>query len=344
MKIVTTTFITILTIFLHQFSPFVGKAFIDDGNDGTQEDEVAGEGDLMQSIDCIIRGVVVNRDLILKAFSFLKPRELLAVSEVNKALRHVIASDYKLILDIGLTNGGRSKKSLENLLRLIRLQAIYIPTPLRLLRIINGVRCEFCNNGYTHYLRPNAGVMACWDCLCKRQPNEFGATGEQFNSLSARWHKVLYLYGKGPFMKQFYYAHRFIIYEILSHQRVIGDCTGTRYLRKVGEEWIPTTTWTSNETKKSRDAHEILWRKPRRDACGDLVGPIVCKSNISDLVTFVLKEEEIGILYRCVTQAIGNWIQDKIKDCPRPGDYTLISKLYDHAWAAARRKELLRMG
>ena len=77
------------------------------------------EDDSNDYLQLLCSGVVMNRDSILKVCGFLKPCELLAITQVNKALRHVIANDYSVTIGVGLMNGGRSKRSLENLFCLI---------------------------------------------------------------------------------------------------------------------------------------------------------------------------------------------------------------------------------
>ena len=309
-------------------------------HDNLNVEKPLDEDDSNDTLQLLCSGVVMNRDSILKVCGFLKPRELLAITQVNKALRHVIANDYSVTIGVGLMNGGRSKRSLENLFRLIQAQAIYIPKPLRILCIINVVRCEFCNRKNTHYLRPNFCVMACWNCLKRRHVDEFGYTGEQYDSLSARWFKVTELFQTGFFMKQFYFANRHVIYEILSHSRVICYPSGTRYFKRVGGDLIPTAR-RSSSTEKSQDAYEIMWLKSKRDACGDLIGPLVCKSNISEAVTFIRNEEEIGTLYNSRRDAVGVWIQECIEDCPYPSQYTLISRVYESLCQVANQKEIL---
>ena len=71
-------------------------------------------------LQLLCSGVVMNRDSILKVCGFLKPCELLDITQVNKALRHVIANDYSVVIGAGLMNSGRSKRSLENLFCLIQ--------------------------------------------------------------------------------------------------------------------------------------------------------------------------------------------------------------------------------
>ena len=150
--------------------------------------------------------------------------------------------------------------------------------------------------------------MACWNCLCKRHKDEFGYTGEQYDSLSVRWFKVTELFQKVFFMKQFYFANRHVIHKILSHSQVICYPSETRYLKRVGGGLIRTAK-RSSSAEKSQDAYNILWLKSKRDACGDLIGPLVCKSNISEAVTFIRNEEELGTLYNLRRDAIGVWIQ-----------------------------------
>jgi len=121
---------------------------------------------------------VKEPDIFGNICEYLSPRDLLHVSILNQTCRHLIASDLRLVIFVGLFHGGRAKRLLQNLYKQMLLEAIYIPNALRLLRIINGLRCEFCNQNKVHFSRPQFPIFACWFCLHRGKHNSFGATEE----------------------------------------------------------------------------------------------------------------------------------------------------------------------
>ncbi|KAL3903861.1 MAG: hypothetical protein SGILL_010285, partial [Bacillariaceae sp.] len=67
-----------------------------------------------------------------------------------------------------LIHGGFAKKTVTELHSLMSKKAMHIPSPLRLLRLMNGKRCEFCHNEKVNHVRPCLGVFACWNCVTER--------------------------------------------------------------------------------------------------------------------------------------------------------------------------------
>ena len=263
---------------------------------------------------------------------------------VNQELRNFIASDLSLVLKAGMFSSARARGLLKNLMRGIYLQSIYIPNPLRILRITNGVMCEFCYKKRVFYLRPQFPVFACWECLKRTEHNAVGSTGEQFDSLSARWHKVVYLVDKGHFQKQFYVAHRQACYHIFKHRSVCAYPTGTRYLKKIGNEYHQTTK-RSGTTIKSLDAHEIMWTKPRKDTCGDFIGPLFSKCMVQELVRYIESTQpRMCINGHCANYAIEDYLRKKITDSPSIEQYALFAEVYEPIKIKADARAKLSLG
>ena len=309
---------------------------------------------------CIVKWDDVDKDITYlssddwtRVLEYLSPRDLLHLSVVNKSIRGVISNDLRVIILVGMLNGGRSMKSLENLYYLMNTRSIYIPNPLRILRIINGRSCEFCVEKGCHYLRPQFGVYSCWDCLRERQNNSLGISCEQLGPLSARWHKVVYLKGRGFFLKQYHIAHRYVLYDIFEHMSVLCHPTGLRWMRKKADVYIPTTKRNSLNIA-SQDAHEIMWMKLKRDQCGDLIGPFFVKSDVNKAVQYITGAEgQLRTLYNPSTEAGGQiqnivtrkqllecFFTEQIDQYPNPSDYKSFIQKYDLINEMAQRKKI----
>lgn len=115
-----------------------------------------------------------SNDLIATAVcSFLDVRELLHLSMCSKFISEQIR--YEHVVVSALMHGGHAKTSMQNLVRLLRntkpgqqqqLQhrKIYVPSPLRMLRLMNGKRCEQCGQARVSTVPEDFGVFFCSKC------------------------------------------------------------------------------------------------------------------------------------------------------------------------------------
>ena len=72
------------------------------------------------------------------------PRTLLTLSTVNKLLRSLVTEE--MVIKSALYTGGRPLASIQNIYRFMKNRSAFVASPLRLLRMVTGIRCEFCNN------------------------------------------------------------------------------------------------------------------------------------------------------------------------------------------------------
>mmetsp|Transcript_17989 Transcript_17989/g.39328 ORF Transcript_17989/g.39328 Transcript_17989/m.39328 type:complete len:568 (-) Transcript_17989:678-2381(-) len=111
-------------------------------------------------------GPSLNEDALSCVLEFLPPRELFNTAFTCKGLRDEITT--KVVVRSALIHGGHAKQTCEELHNLMSNKAMHVPSPLRLLRLINGKRCEFCVANKVNHVRPCIGVFACWDCVTQR--------------------------------------------------------------------------------------------------------------------------------------------------------------------------------
>ena len=98
--------------------------------------------------------------------AFLHPRDLLHTAFTCKSLRDMVSTS--MVIKSALVHGGHAKSTMEVLFTLTSKHAMHIPSPLRLLRLVNGKVCEFCLNDKVNHARPGIGVFACWACVTSR--------------------------------------------------------------------------------------------------------------------------------------------------------------------------------
>uniref|UniRef100_A0A0G4F445 F-box domain-containing protein n=1 Tax=Chromera velia CCMP2878 TaxID=1169474 RepID=A0A0G4F445_9ALVE len=104
------------------------------------------------------------QELVVECFQFLEPRELLRVVSTSKELQSRLTHE-QVIRSIMLRGTGvYARQSLHLLCDGLQDRTLFVPSPLRLLRIANGRRCEVagCTNTVQH-LRPTFGLFICWN-------------------------------------------------------------------------------------------------------------------------------------------------------------------------------------
>ena len=65
-------------------------------------------------------------------------------------------------------SGGKARRIVQDLALMMHDQSIYPPDALRLLRLVNAVRCELCLGVSVFYTQKEFGLNVCWDCLKKK--------------------------------------------------------------------------------------------------------------------------------------------------------------------------------
>ena len=110
-------------------------------------------------------GVSLNEDAFSLVMEFLSPRELFNTAFTCKGLRSKITT--RVVVRSALIHGGYAKQIIEELHVLMSKESLFVPSPCRLLRLVNGKRCEFCSKNRVNHVHPGLGVFACWDCVTR---------------------------------------------------------------------------------------------------------------------------------------------------------------------------------
>mmetsp|Transcript_40037 Transcript_40037/g.96605 ORF Transcript_40037/g.96605 Transcript_40037/m.96605 type:complete len:490 (+) Transcript_40037:1330-2799(+) len=101
-------------------------------------------------------------DIVAIIVSFLHVRELLPFVCASKQLRSLLT--YEQVIRATLLHGGYYPQlSLSRIVSSVRLNTIWIPSPLRLLRVVLGKRCERCNVKVSN-VRETFCVFFCENC------------------------------------------------------------------------------------------------------------------------------------------------------------------------------------
>lgn len=103
---------------------------------------------------------LLNSDVSSEIFSFLDIRSLYNVTMTSRLGMRLLRHEH--VVRSALMQGGHSKTCMERLFALIEKRCIWIPSPLRMLRLVNGRTCERCCTGRVHLVNENYGVFFCF--------------------------------------------------------------------------------------------------------------------------------------------------------------------------------------
>lgn len=112
--------------------------------------------------NCYIFAVVLENDGIAKnIISYLDIKSLYQVSITRKSFASLICHEH--VVRAALFQGGHAAKRIEAMIRLVKKRKIWTPSPLRLLRLMNGKRCEGCNQKTVQFnhMSDAFGVFLC---------------------------------------------------------------------------------------------------------------------------------------------------------------------------------------
>lgn len=108
-----------------------------------------------QSTDDLQTDPLANGDTASIIFSFLNCRDLLSMASTSKLLMERVT--YEHVMQSALMNGGHAAASVDRMMALVRERRVYIPSPMRLLRVANGQRCECCLRDRVNLLSADYG-------------------------------------------------------------------------------------------------------------------------------------------------------------------------------------------
>ena len=254
-------------------------------------------------------------------------RTLLAVTRVNKLLRDSITEE--MVIKCAMYSGGRPFSSIRNIYRFMTTKSGYIASPLRLLRLCNGRRCEFCNNIETSEItefkgkdvsnskpavvRPHLNVFACIACLTVHRNKHF--------CLTSKFERIIWSDHKQTFLENGYFlANRDILYRIFSHPRVTTYPYGNRWVF-TDEDGLVQNAFNRLDSRQTADRYELQFACTQTDASGEAIGPLFNRAILSSLVSYLKKPNNRGI---------DHYLENiMIPRAPRATDYDNFVKVYE---------------
>lgn len=183
-----------------------------------------------------------------------------------------------LLVKTAMMQGGLPKMSIERLVHPMRSASIYPPSPLRLMRMLNGKRCEVCfddpNKARTNmprHIRDGHGTFTCWSC-CR------DLTG--------------FVYKMPHFSGLYEQETDFILNNPRTNAKHHGWRTSGVGFDDSRRAIIIATAESSGIDHescfggyKTRDQRNYLYRRQFIDRYGEVAGPIMTKDHFNELRT-----------------------------------------------------------
>lgn len=133
--------------------------------------------------------ITLSLDALSLVMEFLSPKQLYNMAFTCRTLRNLVTT--KMVLQSALIAGGHAETTVMELHKLLSNQSMHVPSPLRLLRLVNGKRCEFCNQNNVKFARPSLGIFACWDCTTQSLTRVFNKTWKRYSLEKQKYDEVL---------------------------------------------------------------------------------------------------------------------------------------------------------
>ncbi|KAL7460029.1 hypothetical protein ACHAXS_000497, partial [Conticribra weissflogii] len=107
--------------------------------------------------------VIIPLDALTIVLEFLSPPDLFNAAFLSKTLQGAVTT--RMVVKSALLHGGYAKRTMKELRSVTTSNSIHVPSPLRLLRLSCGKRCEVCFSDKVNFVRPGWGLFACWTCV-----------------------------------------------------------------------------------------------------------------------------------------------------------------------------------
>jgi hypothetical protein len=272
-------------------------------------------------------------------------KTLFTLSKVNKLLCETI--NEEMVIKCAMYSGGRPFASIRNVYRFMKNKSGYIASPLRLLRLCTGKRCEFCNNIKTNdesefrgrdvsnirpaVVRPHMNVFACIPCLTTHREPKISQEWN-YNCLTRKFERKIWSDHRQSYFENGYFlANRKILYRIFSHPRVTTYPYGYRWVF-TDEDGLVQNAFNRLHARETADRYELQFACTHTDTSGEAIGPLFNRAILPSLVSYLKKPNNRGI---------DHYLENiMIPSAPKSTDYDNFVNVYEkHIKSAMKLKK-----
>ena len=208
--------------------------------------------------------------------------------------------------------GVHAQETIEEIVSLLDDGIIYPPSALRLLRLVNGIRCEICNKNLVNHVRKGYWILDYWNCvICgdttstttRRDLDEYPTkytvarllSNQRLASSPGGWKSIA--------------KNRDVETSVISS--ALRTCTPVKYV------WEPCNAKMGHVLKVWNE-HIYTWKHNFVDSCGDNAGPVLTDKDLSILKHKCL--ENVNILARVdgsAADGLVSWHLNEGKKCTK---------------------------
>lgn len=230
----------------------------------------------------------LSYDILGRVMSFLPLKDLFNFAFLCKTLSQAVT--IPMVVRSALFAGGYSMISMNELYKVMKSRSIHPPSPLRLLRLSVGKKCEIClnelNKKRARHVRKGFGLFVCWHCTTKRQCSKgFRKKGDDYWDNQDIYDSILdnkrtanKIYGwrsTGPEITP--------EQEARERERAENQSLEVRVVRRLNENRDDVY-----DDLQVRDYINYLWKRPMVDNFGEKIGPILCFTDLPRMINSMM--------------------------------------------------------
>jgi len=224
-------------------------------------------------------GITLPDEILVHVMGYLDKQTLLCFATCKKTLSSYVTK--RMVVKAALCAGGKAKTSIIEICRLEKKASIYPPSPMRLLRLLNGKKCEICLKNSVAHVRLEFGNFVCWDCIVYNGHTKLfkkGKANRMYSSMAKIFNGIL--------------NHKRVASKSYDWRRVYGSVARIHFersqaialgrpVRTIYETSMQTGEW--GPVLQIWDNRAYMWCRPHVDRLGERVGPIVTYNDIYDI-------------------------------------------------------------
>lgn len=277
--------------------------------------------------------IILPTETLVNIMSFLDPKELFGMVSRSKVLASFLT--LEMVIRSALLYGNTPSERVKVICKLTSNRSIYPPSPIRLLRLAIGKRCEFCLANRVSDIREPFGVLVCWSCQTRALTMSFHKSTVEYALHSNVWNSI-FLHDRVSTRP---YDWRSVRGQAnIERERATAIASGRRY------RWGPAGPLLQ-PTFQVMDKREYMIKHPLQDRSGENIGPVVTYFDIHNVAMELISATDgtnhPGSVELVSDKIINEFIDDVIEAPSAKAkayqDYKDILNMYKHC--AKQRRE-----
>ena len=277
-------------------------------------------------------------EVLSQVAAYLEPRELFNLVFLNRKVMETLT--IETVMKSAMMTGGHAMTTLEEILVLLNATSIYSPSAVRLLRLINGIRCEICNERCVNHARKGYAIFVCWHCVTKGGMTTMIKCRDLcHNLMGSAMSKLLSNERLASSPHGWYSASAYGINEQTLLSLALSTDTPVKYVTQCQNNQFHRLLVTNNHNM-------FIWRRPFVDSHGNRCGPIVTYEDTLILKRVCLENPLFfgnDVDGRLVEGLVSHYLKEDLKaPMPDSEDYRKYATIYKSLSGEALKRWRLR--